>query len=242
MAYSNMNQTSLSKKKSKSKIAKKDYMQYITDVEKETNIDEKCFECNKHVDEGVFCDECKTWWHYECQNTTEKTIELEYVNTEFICTYCKQTCDENKNSTDKKTKKNQIEDIDNGNSTNKVYNIADMLQIINNNEKDAEEKKTIIKRLTEENQLLEARINRITNDKVKLHNKLKEREYRLKQLESNENTIEQQEEKIKELTSMINNLTAKSKVAVDKLVDKQYRKNLVKQFDELTNSLNDRIK
>ncbi|CAC5386912.1 unnamed protein product [Mytilus coruscus] len=44
--------------------------------------------CNKYVEEGIGCDRCDYWYHFQCENLTSKTGENEFRHKDNICTLC----------------------------------------------------------------------------------------------------------------------------------------------------------
>lgn len=46
-----------------------------------------CGFCRKKVKEGVMCDECNWWFHWECANTTASNLESDKP---WYCILCKQ--------------------------------------------------------------------------------------------------------------------------------------------------------
>ncbi|VDI26428.1 Hypothetical predicted protein [Mytilus galloprovincialis] len=44
--------------------------------------------CNKYVEEGIRCDRCDYWNHFQCEKLTSKTREKEFIHKDYICTLC----------------------------------------------------------------------------------------------------------------------------------------------------------
>ncbi|CAC5361740.1 unnamed protein product [Mytilus coruscus] len=59
-------------------------------VETDTNTPDNfmCPCCNKYVEEGIGCDRCDYWYHFQCENLTSKTGENEFRHKYYICTLC----------------------------------------------------------------------------------------------------------------------------------------------------------
>ncbi|CAG2218962.1 unnamed protein product [Mytilus edulis] len=47
-----------------------------------------CPYCNKYVEEGIGCDRCDYWYHYQCENLSNKVGENELKQLDYICTLC----------------------------------------------------------------------------------------------------------------------------------------------------------
>ncbi len=68
--------TSMKKAEDKQKTSKKNTTKKIVkeNTEKEVDDDPNCRGCDKNVELGVFCEEGRRWWHYECINISETAV------------------------------------------------------------------------------------------------------------------------------------------------------------------------
>ncbi|CAC5388914.1 unnamed protein product [Mytilus coruscus] len=54
-------------------------------IESDKNI---CPGCRKYVDDGIGCDRCDFWYHYECENITSNIGNEALRHIEYICRFC----------------------------------------------------------------------------------------------------------------------------------------------------------
>ncbi|XP_071171045.1 uncharacterized protein [Mytilus edulis] len=54
-------------------------------AESDTSI---CPSCRKYVEDGIGCDRCDYWYHYECENISKNIGSEELKHIEYICRFC----------------------------------------------------------------------------------------------------------------------------------------------------------
>ncbi|VDI65713.1 Hypothetical predicted protein [Mytilus galloprovincialis] len=54
-------------------------------IESDKNI---CPGCRKYVDDGIGCDRCDFWYHYECENIASNIGNEALKHIEYICRFC----------------------------------------------------------------------------------------------------------------------------------------------------------
>ena len=67
----------------------KDNDNQITDMEEEDDLN-LCSHCSKHVTDGIGCDSCDRWNHFECEDIDDYQAEfLRHNNTNYSCLSCR---------------------------------------------------------------------------------------------------------------------------------------------------------
>ncbi|CAC5388921.1 unnamed protein product [Mytilus coruscus] len=66
----------------------KNFTRQILDTQYTESDKNICPGCRKYVDDGIGCDRCDFWYHYECENITSNIGNEPLRHIEYICRFC----------------------------------------------------------------------------------------------------------------------------------------------------------